>query len=225
MMPQRRNKKILIYLFLLILLGTLGNKDINKLSFPKISEIEIIGLSDKDNLKLMEDFKFLVIENLFFLDKKKIENIINRNKLVEKYLIFKKYPSSLKIKIFKTEFLAYVKRDGVDFLLGSNGKYIRTNDREKKIPFVYGNFNKNDFKNLKDLIDNSNFNFKEIKNLYFFPSGRWDIETYSGILIKLPKEELKKNIDLFTIMLTDQKFEKVNLIDLRQKNQIITNDQ
>ena len=224
MMPQRKSKKIFIYLFLLILLGTLGNKHINRLSIPKISKIEIKGLSDKDNLKLLNDFNFLELENLFTLNKKKIESIINKNDYVEKYLIFKEYPSSLKINIHKTEFLAYVNRDGLSFLLGSNGKFIRTNDKKKKIPLIYGDFNKNDFTNFKDLVDNSNFNFNEIKNLYFFPTGRWDIETYSGILIRLPKEELEKKIDVFTKMLMDKKFEKVNLIDLRQNNQIIIND-
>ena len=30
-------------------------------------------------------------------------------------------------------------------------------------------------------IDETNFNFDEIKNLLYFKSGRWDIETYSGL--------------------------------------------
>ena len=38
---------------------------------------------------------------------------------------------------------------------------------------------------------NSKFELSEIKNLYFFKSGRWDIETNSGILIKLPKNNSK----------------------------------
>ena len=66
------------------------------------------------------------MENLLTLDKKRLDKIISSNNLVEKYLIYKRYPSSLEIKIFKTEFLAYVKKDGVNFLLGSfNGfKYL-----------------------------------------------------------------------------------------------------
>ena len=42
-----------------------------------------------------------------------------------------------------------------------------------------------------------NFDFDEVKNLYFFKSGRWDIETKNGLLIKLPKKELKKSLEIF----------------------------
>jgi len=225
MMLQLKNNKILIYLFLFILLGTISNKNLDKFEIPKINKINIIGLSDEENSKLLNNFVFLQIENLFTLDKKKIDKIISSNNLVEKYLIFKRYPSSLEIKIHKTKFLAYVKKDGVNFLLGSNGKFVYTEDIIEKIPLIHGNFKNNDFKNLKYIIDKSNFDFKEIKNLYFFPSGRWDLETYSGILIKLSKNKVKENIDLSTIILTDKKFEKVSLIDLRQEDQIIINEQ
>ena len=224
MMPQQKNNKILIYFFLFILLGTISNKNLNKFEIPKINEIKIIGLSDEDNSTLLNSFDFLLIENLLTLDKKRIQKVISSNNLVEKYLIFKKYPSSLEIKIYKTEFLAYVKKDGQNFLLGSNDKFIFTDKKIEKIPLIHGNFENSDFKNLKNIIDETDFDLKEIKNLYFFPSGRWDMETYSGILIKLPKNKLKKNIDLSKIILKDKKFEKISLIDLRQENQIIIND-
>lgn len=225
MMPQQKNKKILIYLFLFVLLGTISNKNLNKFEIPKIDKVKITGLSDEDNSKLLSNFDFLQIENLLTLDKKKLDKIISSNNLVEKYLIYKRYPSSLEIKIYKTDFLAYVKKDGINFLLGSNDKFVYTEDIVKKIPLIHGNFKNNDFKNLKKLIDESNFDFKEIKNLYFFPSGRWDMETYSGILIRLPKNKVKENIDLLTIILADKEFKKANLIDLRQDNQIIINEQ
>ena len=225
MMPQQKNKKILIYLFLFVLLGTISNKNLNKFEIPKIDKVKITGLSDEDNSKLLNNFDFLQIENLLTLDKKKLDKIISSNNLVEEYLIYKRYPSSLEIKIYKTEFLAYVKKNGANFLLGSNDKFVYTEDIIEKIPLIHGNFKNNDFKNLKQLIDESNFDFKEIKNLYFFPSGRWDMETYSGILIRLPKNKVKENIDLLTIILADKEFKKANLIDLRQENQIIINEQ
>ena len=157
MMLQLKNNKILIYLFLFILLGTISNKNLDKFEIPKINKINIIGLSDEENSKLLDKFVFLQIENLFTLDKKKIDKIIISNNLVEKYLIFKRYPSSLEIKIHKTKFLAYVKKDGANFLLGSNGKFVYTEDIIEKIPLIHGNFKNSDFKNLKYLIDKSNF--------------------------------------------------------------------
>ena len=75
------------------------------------------------------------------------------------------------------------------------------------------------------IIDNSNFNFTDIKNLFFFPSGRWDIETYSGILIKLPKSKIKESINLSTKILKHENFKNTKVLDLRQQNQIIVNDE
>ena len=224
MMLQQKNRKVLVYFFLFFLLGTISNKNLNTFEIPKINEIKIIGLSDKDNSELLNNFDFLLIENLLTLDKKRIEKIISSNNLVEKYEIFKRYPSSLEIKIYPTKFLAYIKKDGANFLLGSNDKFIFTKNEVKKIPLVHGNFKNEDFKNFKNLIDETNFKFKEIKNLYFFPSGRWDMETYSGTLIRLPKNKLKEKIELSNIILKDNKFENINLIDLRQENQIIINE-
>ena len=75
--------------------------------------------------------------------------------------------------------------------------------------------------NLKKIIDESSLNFQEIKNLYFFPSGRWDLETLSDVLIKLPKERLKESLNLSLDLLNNEKFDNIKLIDVRQKNQVI----
>ena len=221
MMHHRTSKKILVYFFLLILLGTLNNKNLNKLNFPKIKEIKVSGLDESDNQKLSKKFNFLKIQNLFFLDKNKIINIIDSNNLIENYIIYKIYPSSLKIEIQKTEFLANVNKDGINYSIGSNGKLINIIDENKEIPFIYGNFANLEFLELKKTIDISSFDFKNIRNLFYFPSGRWDIETYSGVLIKLSKERLEESLNLSLSIISDSKFENVKIIDLRQHNQVI----
>ncbi len=73
-------------------------------------------------------------------------------------------------------------------------------------------------------MDEINFNYKEVKNLFFFKSGRWDIETKNGILIRLPKEEIKKTLELFLSFKAKKNFDKIKEIDLRQNNQIIINE-
>ena len=77
---------------------------------------------------------------------------------------------------------------------------------------------------LKKIIDSSNLDFKEIKNLYFFPSGRWDIEVSSDLLIKLPNQNIKESLDLSLNLLDNQKLNNIKTIDLRQKNQVIINE-
>ena len=41
------------------------------------------------------------------------------------------------------------------------------------------------------MIDKIDFDYKDIKNLFFFKSGRVDIETISGVVIKLPTINLR----------------------------------
>ena len=223
-MPQQINKKILLYFFLFIILGTFNNKNLNKFEFPKINRINISGFETHNN-SFQEKLEILRLNNLFLLKKSQIEELFDTNNLIEEYKIFKKYPSSLEVEIIKTKFLALLNIDGKTFFVGSNGKLIETKDNLKDLPYIFGNLDINSFLRLKKIIDNSILEFKEIKNLFFFPSGRWDVELSSGILIKLPNEKLKESLDLSLNLLNNEKFVNVKLIDVRQKNQVIVNEQ
>ncbi len=223
-MQQQKNKKIFIYFFLFLIIGSINNKHLNSFKTPKIKEINISGLDKDERILLSKNLEFFKLKNLLFMDKKILEKIINSNHYVEKYFVFKRYPSSLDIKIEKTKLLAYVNRNGNYFFLGSNKKFIKTNDITKNIPFIFGFFKKEDFFYFKKIIEDSNFELNEIEKLYFFPSGRWDLLTKSGILIKLPKENISDSIMLSQRILNDKKFKNISLIDLRQKNQVITNE-
>ena len=222
-MPQQKSKRILIYFFLFLIIGTFNNKDLNNINFAKINEIVVTGLDKKDNLNLIRKLSFLKINNLFFLDERRIEEILNSNNLVENYSVFKKYPSTLNIKIEKAEILAQVKRENKIFFLGSNGKLISNLDTENDVPFIFGNFENKNFFELRNAIQETNFDYSKIKNLYFFKSGRWDIETNEGLLIKLPKENLKKKLKFLIIFLEKDFENKIDKIDLRQYNQVIVN--
>jgi cell division protein FtsQ len=222
-MQQQKSKKIFIYFFLFLIIGTLNNKNLNKANIPTINSITIEGLDEKNNQELIDSLNFLKTKNLFFLNRIKISKIINSNHLVEEYSVFKKYPSTLNIKIDKTKFLAQIKKNDGNFFLGSNGKLIKTKNLKKELPFIYGDFKIKNFFELEKAINESNFNFKDIKNLFYFPSGRWDIETKSGLLIKLSKNELEKSIELFLTILDENYFKDIYKIDLRQSNQIVIN--
>ena len=223
-MPQQKNKKIFIYIFLFLIIGTFNNRNLSNFNFPNITNIDVTGLDDENNLKLENDLSFLKISNLFFVDKNKAVELINSNSLVEKYSVFIRYPSTLNVKIIQTEFVAQIKKDGEHFLLGSNGKLIKNKGPQKNIPFIFGDLNTISFFELKNAIDETKFGYQKIKNLYFFKSGRWDIETMDGILIRLPKKELKKSLQLLIDVLAQNKDLRINKIDLRQFNQIVLNE-
>ena len=221
-MPQQKSRKILLYLFLFLIIGTLNNKNLNNIYFSKVNIIKISGLDEKNNLQLANSLNFLKISNIFFLNKNEIAVVINSNNLIEKYSVFKNYPSTLNIKVDKTKFLAALKKKGDNFFLGSNGKLIKIKNINEKIPFIFGDFKNKDFFELKKAIEETGFNYEEIKNLYSFQSGRWDIETKKGVLVKLPKKRIKKALE-FAIDILERN-NQINKIDLRQYNQIIIND-
>ena len=224
-MPQQINRKILLYFFLFIILGTLNNKNLSELKFPKIDTIEIEGLEKINNSEFLKSLEFLKMNSLFFLNKFQIRELLSSNNLIEEYSIFKKYPSSLEIKIIQTQFLAYVNKNGRNFYVGSNGKLIETKNNSENLPYIFGDLDISKLLELKKFIDNSNLNYNEVKNLFFFSSGRWDIEIKSGILIKLPSEKLVESLDLSLSLLNNEKFKNIKSIDVRQKNQVIVNGQ
>ncbi len=77
---------------------------------------------------------------------------------------------------------------------------------------------------LKKKIDESNFEFDQISNLYLYKSKRWDIETLKGNIIKLPKKNIKKNLNLFVRLSKDEKFKDNKIIDFRVEDKIIFNE-
>ena len=222
-MHQLINKKILIYIFLFFLLGTLNNKYLSKIKFPNINQINVTGLNNIENQEIVESLNFFKLKNLYIIKKFEIEKILNENNLIETYSIFKQYPSTINIKIDKVKFLAKVIEDGKTFYLGSNGKLIDYKNFEAELPIIFGDFRKKEFFNLLEILNNTKFDYSKIKKLFFFNSGRWDIETYSGVLIKLPNDKIKESFELSLRILNDNKFNEIKIIDVRQKNQVVIN--
>ena len=223
-MLQSKNKKISIYFFLFLMIATFNNKNLNNVNFAEIKYISIKGLDIINNSQLENDIKFLIKNNLFFLNKTKVSEVISSNNLVENYSVFKEYPSTLNITINKTIFLAKLKKNNQNFILGSNGKLIEASNNEIDLPFIFGDFETKNFFKLKKAIDQTDLDYFDLRKLFFFKSGRWDIETKDGLLIKLPKRELTKSLKLLLIFLDEHNEKKINQIDLRQYNQIIINE-
>tara|TARA_Y100001980_G_C14402536_1_gene198379 strand:+ start:32 stop:703 length:672 start_codon:yes stop_codon:yes gene_type:complete len=223
-MHQRKSKKIFFYTILFLVVGTLNHKNFTNLSFDNKVKINVSGLDEKNNFLLKKNLNFLNYNNLFFLKKDKIVEIIKSNKLVESYSVSKMYPSTLNVKISQTKFLAQTQLNNETFLLGSNGRLIKIDKIKNELPFIFGKYDNENFFRLKKAIDETEFNYSEIKNLFFFKSGRWDIETKSGILIKLPKYEIKKSLELFIDFYIQNKNKKIKNFDLRQSNQMIIDE-
>jgi len=218
-MQQRKSKKILIYFFLLLVVGSINNINLNSLKLRNISNINISGLDIKDESTLLKQISNFNFNNIFLINKIDLINEIESNPLVENYSVFKKYPSSLDINIEKTKFLAKINKNSQIFYIGSNGKLVKNVFLNNQLPFIFGNPEIIEFFNIKEIIDESKISYSEIKNLYFFPSKRWDLELRDNTLIKLPNENINFALNLAIDFLDDNKF-----IDARIKNQIILDD-
>jgi len=223
-MHQRKSKKILIYFFLLIIVSSISNNSIHNLKLNKIEEIIISGLNEDDNQKLLNEIKNITLDNIFILKKSEIIKLINTNTLIERYEVFKKYPSTINIKIVKTNFYAKISNEGKTFLIGSNGKLTLNSSDYIELPYIFGKPNINEFLKFKKIIDKSKFSYTQIKNLYFFPSNRWDLKLKDDILVKLPNKFTYETLDYLYEFLENYNGDSFNIVDARIENQIILNE-
>ena len=174
--------------------------------------------------KFEEDLNFLRNENIISVDKDEVSKKIYSNKIVEDLFVFKKYPSELKILIKRTNFLAITKKNNQNYYIGSNGNFILTKDILENLPFIFGDIEPEEFLKLKLHIDKSKFDFDQIKNLFFFKSKRWNIETKKGLVIKLPLNQIDLSLNILSRIVSEEQFKNKKVIDLRNNGQIIMND-
>ena len=226
---EGKSNKLIFYLFLLILFSSINNKIINekKNSLLKIDEIKVIGLSKEENNKLSNEFKKFFFQNILLISENTFKNILNENSLVQSFSVKKKYPNSIQINIKKADLLAITNFNNKKYFIGSNGKLIQyyNLENQKKLPFVFGKIDYNNFVNFKKIIDESDFDYKNIEKIYYFPNNRWDIKTKNNILIKLPEKNYLSALNFANNIFYNKNFENMKIIDLRISNQLIISNE
>ena len=218
-----KKNKIIIYLLFLLILSTISTKfinDQNKLS-SSISKINITGLSKRKNLEILNNLNNLLYKSIFVINKERIKTILEKHNIIKEFNIKKIYPSTLNIEINPTKFIARVSNNG-QYLVGANGKLVEDKDNNELLPYIFGEFNSQHFLSFKKNIEKSIFSFSNLKTLYFFPSGRWDILTDNDILIKLPQEHMLESLNLSKKLIDNENFKDNKFIDLRVRNHLIT---
>jgi len=224
-MLQRKSKKIFIYIFFFVFLGTINNQTIFNLNTFKIKNFHIIGLENNYKIELENNLLNSIKSDIFFVKKDYLRSILNSNTLIETFQVFKIYPSSLNIKIKKTNFLARLNIDGDIFLIGSNGKLTKDfllSDSEI-LPFIFGNPKVEEILKIFSIINRFDFKYENVKNLFFYKSGRIDLELQDNILIKLPLENLENVLKKISQLISNNQLNK-KIIDARVPDQIILYD-
>ena len=218
-----KDKRILIYLFLLVFLGSI-NKHFNNIEIFKIKNLKLDGLNEKEKFQLLLQLEQVKKKNIFFLPKKELIEILNSNNLIESFLISKNYPSDLNIFVKKTSFLANININKKNFLIGSNKKLIQSESIYSNLPIILGNPSVEDFFSIKNDIQKSLISFKNVNQMYFFPSKRWDLELKNGVLIKLPILNPIESLNNYFTLRNLPQFQKIKIFDMRINNQVIVNE-
>jgi len=217
--------KFFFLFFLFILLSTVNNtKLVNSISsLSKIKVIEVLGLKKELNEKIKSKVSYLKNKNIYKISEKKIIDDLNEFSFVEKYKVSKIYPSKIIIYLTKTSYMAKTILNNKKYIVGSNGKLIDEKYVIDKIelPNIFGNFSSTSFITLLEKIEYTKFNYNEIRNFYFFPNQRWDIEMKNNLVIKLPKNNLEKALKRINKLINNEEFNSVKIIDLRISDQLI----
>ncbi len=222
-------KKIYFYLLILFLFSSTFNFNIIA-KFQKlhlISDINIVGISEKEKNVLQKNLEILKNKNIFLIKKQETINILNKNSFLDSYNIEKVFPSKILVNVKKTEFVGITILDGVKFYIGKNGKLTEVSlvEREYNLPQVFGKFNVTKFLNLQEILNSNGFNLNEIKKYYYYKSNRWDIESNDDLILMLPSENLEIALKNYHTLLKTNKIIENNLIDLRLKNKIILSNE
>jgi len=221
----QKKSKIFIYLIFFLFLGTINNYTLLRSNTFKIKNFEILGLENNYKKEIENSLINSKKINIFFINKNYFKSILNSNSLIETFQVFKIYPSTLNIKIKKTNFLARLNINGDIFLIGSNGKLTKDflQSNSEILPFIFGNLKVEDFLKIYSIINTSDFKYKNIKNLFFYKSGRIDLELKDDILIKLPLYNLESAFKKIFQLISNNQLNK-KIIDARVPNQIILYD-
>jgi len=214
-------KRLVIASFLLILLSTISSEQ----SFV-ISKFNLKKIKIENNFLLKEsDIKNLLIpfydKNLIFLKNIEIQQALMQNSFIESFKIKKKYPSTLKIKIFEKRPIALLFDKKNKFYLSEKIDLIQFEDipNHQNLPYVFGN--KDDFKIFYNNLKKTNFPLDTIKKYILYETNRWDLETKNNKIIKLPSKNYINSLESYLNLKNKNDFGKYELFDYRIRNQLI----
>ena len=214
-------KRLVIALFLIILFTTINSQQRFITSQFDLKTIEI-----ENNLLLKDnDIKNLLIsfynKNLVFLKNNEVKKALMQNSLIESFIIKKKYPNTLKVKIFEKKPIAILFDKKNKFYLSEKIDLIEFKNlpNYQNLPYVLGN--KDDFKVFYNNLIKINFPLNVVKKYTLYETNRWDIETKNNQIIKLPSKNYLKSLKNFLILKSKNDFEKYKLFDYRINKQLI----
>tara|TARA_E500000178_G_C17034131_1_gene762316 strand:+ start:2286 stop:2954 length:669 start_codon:yes stop_codon:yes gene_type:complete len=221
-------KKFSVILSSVLLITTLTT--FNPINFSSNFQLFEIDKIEIRNLKILEEKR---IKNLFYnelygsslliLDKKKINSILNDNKLIEYIELKKIYPSKLQIIIHEKETIAIINFKQTKYYLTKSGEEIEffQNFILEKLPNIFGK--QKNFLEVYSALSKLKFPISEIRSFYYFDIGRWDIILNNNKVIKLPVINFVDSLKNYMELNKKINFKKYSIFDYRIKDQLILN--
>ena len=225
---MKRVYRIVILLFLLIFLSTytqtnFKNFSKNKNSLFQIKNIEVTNNTIISSNKIIEKISYLYEKNIFFINEKSLNKSLETVNFLEKIEVKKKYPNTIKIKLYETKPVAILFKKNDKYLLDnlSNLIVFKKEINVVGLPVVFGENAEKYFQIFFSLLEINGFPKKEIKNYYYFQIGRWDLELLSGQIIKFPSNKTTEAINKSIKLINRKDFSNYKVIDLRIHGKIV----
>ena len=192
MMHQLKDKikTIFLYLFILFSVYTIFNLEATNTlgTFFKVKEIDI-----KDNI-YRQEFKKMIDQNIFYIKKESIVNVIKQFPILEKFKINKIYPNTLSITLEETKPLAKIIIKNEMFIIGFNGNLFKGKNINYDIPIIEGNLELKKINFFLGKIQSSKFDLSLIDKIIFYPSNRFYRFIKNKTIIRLPSQNIKESI-------------------------------
>lgn len=184
---------------------------INQIEFSKTKYLE-------ENIKY-EVYDFLFNKNLFFINKKKIEDQFFESKWIKEVKIKKIFPSKILIEIKEFYPIAFLYKDNKILYVNNNFQIaqLKVKSNELNLIKLNSNFTIKEFKSLYQNLVSFNKFIPNIKEANLISSGRWNLVLKDQKLIKLGRYNLNYQLKLLNELL---KKNSNHIIDLRNKKKI-----
>tara|TARA_B100001093_G_C26856429_1_gene1027672 strand:- start:1711 stop:2367 length:657 start_codon:yes stop_codon:yes gene_type:complete len=213
--------RLVIAIALLILLTTISLQQ--KIFFSKFNLKKIIiennFLLNEENIK--KSLVPIYNKNLVLLKNMEVKKILMQNSFIDSFKIKKKYPNTLKIKIFEKKPIAILLNNKKKFYLSEKIDLIeyRNLPNYENLPYVFGN--KDEFKILYKDLTKIKFPINRIKKFTFYETKRWDLETKKNDVIKLPSKNYLKSLENYLNLKKGNNSKNYKIFDYRINNQLI----
>ena len=166
----------------------------------------------------------MIDQNIFYIKKENIVNVIEKFPILEKFKINKIYPNTISITLEETKPLAKIIIKNEIFIIGLNGNLFKEKNTNYDIPIIEGNLKLKKINFFLKKIQSSKFDLSLIDKIIFYPSNRWDILFKNKTIIRLPNQNIDESIKHAQVLFFEEDF-KNKIIDLRIKDRVIVSNE